>query len=75
MASNPHDPAIYPHTGISEHPSHCDNSEKRKKGGVVGGKQGKKRSPSAENNRLKKKQRPHKALPNLVTNSHNTKAA
>jgi len=31
MASNPRNPAMSPHTGISRHLSHCDNSGKRKK--------------------------------------------
>jgi len=49
MASNPHNPAMSPHSWTSRHPSDCDKSGKRgkKKEEVVGG-------INAENNRLKK---------------------
>ena len=71
MASNPHNPAMSPHTGTSGYLSHCDNSGKRKKGEVVGEAENKK-SSKTENNCLKEKQRPHNALPNIFPNSHYT---
>ena len=43
--------------------------KERKKGGVEGGKQKNKKRANAENNRLKKKQRPHNPIPNVVPNS------
>jgi len=69
-ASDPSNPAMSLHKGTSGHLSHCDNSGKRKKkGGVVGGKQKNKKSTNPENNSLKKKQRPHNALPNVIPNT------
>ena len=47
------------------------HSEREKKGGIVGGKQKIKKSTNAENNGLKKKQRPHNTLPNMVPNGRN----
>ena len=73
MASNLHNPVMSPHTGTSGHLSHCDNSGK-KKGEVVGEAENKK-SIDTENNCLKKKQRPHNALPNMVPNSRYTETA
>jgi len=43
--------------------------ERKKRGGVLGGKQTIKKSTNTENNGLKKKQRPHNTLPNMVPNS------
>ena len=56
-------PAMSPHTGTSGLLSHYDNSWKRKKRRVVGGKQKNKRSTNAENQRL------HNTLPNTVPDS------
>ena len=44
----------------------------KKKEGIVGGKQKIKKSTNTENNSLKKKQRPHNTLPNMVPNSRYT---
>ena len=41
----------------------------KKRGGIVGGKQNIKKSTNTENSGLKKKQRPHNTLPNMVPNS------
>ena len=63
----PANPAVSPHTGTSGHLSHCDNSGEKK--GVEEGKQKIKKSINVENTGLKKKQRTHNALPNVVPNS------
>ena len=58
-----------PQTRASGHLSHCDNSGKRKKKGEVVGEAENKKSSKTENNCLKKKQRPHNALPNIFPNT------
>ena len=66
------------HTGTFRHPSHCDNSGKRKtkkKGGVVGGKEKYNKSMKAENNGFKKKQRPHSVFLYMAPNYHYTETA
>ena len=51
------------------------STEREKKGGIVGGKQKIKKSTNTENNGLKKKQRLHNTLPNMVPNSRFTETA
>ena len=48
----------------------CLPLREKKKRGIVGGKQKIKKSTNAEKNGLKKKQRPHNTLPNMVPNGH-----